>query len=103
PSLSLMEAANRLLGEADAMDSNEIVTLMDSFPTAPTADPDQQWQSSGNSLLLQRFLSSNGVPSCAWAGVAANSSSCCPTTMNDGFPPMQAPTVGQPAAGTTTN
>ena len=39
PSLKLMEAANRLLGEANAMDSNEIVTLMDSFPKA---DPEQQ-------------------------------------------------------------
>ena len=34
PSLKLMEAANRLLGEANAMNSNEVFTLMDSFPKA---------------------------------------------------------------------
>ena len=52
PSLKLMEAANRLLGEANAMDSNEIVTLMDSFPKA---DPEQQWEIVGVMFLRVIF------------------------------------------------
>ena len=59
PSLKLMEAANRLLGEANAMDSNEIVTLIDSFPKA---DLEQQWEivdvlrRRWSPVVLRRFL-----------------------------------------------
>ena len=52
PSLKLMEAANRLLGEAAAMDSNAIVTLMDSLPKA---DPEQQWEIVGVMFLRVIF------------------------------------------------
>ena len=52
PSLKLMEAANRLLKKADAMDRSEIAKLMDSFPTA---DPEQQWEIIGLMFLLVIF------------------------------------------------
>ena len=52
PSLKLMEAANRLLGEANAMDSSEIFTLIDSFPEA---DPEQQWEIVGVMFLRVIF------------------------------------------------
>ena len=47
-----MEAANRLLGEANAMDSSAIFTLMDSFPEA---DPGQQWEIVGVMFLRVIF------------------------------------------------
>ena len=51
-----MEAANRLLGEANAMDSSAIFTLMDSFPEA---DPGQQWEIVGVMFLRVIFSSRN--------------------------------------------
>ena len=52
PSLKLMEAATRLLKKADAMDSSEIVTLMDSFPKA---GPEQRWEIIALMFLLVVF------------------------------------------------
>ena len=47
-----MEAANRLVLEADSMDSSEIAKLMDSFPNA---DSEKQWEIVGVIFLLVIF------------------------------------------------
>ena len=52
PSLKLMEAANRLLKKADAMDNSEIDKVMDSFPKA---DRDKRWEIIGLMFLLVVF------------------------------------------------
>ena len=48
PSLKLMQAANRLVLEADSMNSSEIAKLMDSFPIA---DSEKQWEIVGTIFL----------------------------------------------------
>ena len=48
PSLKLMQAANKLMHEADSMDSSEIAKLMDSFPMA---DSEKQWEIVGTMFL----------------------------------------------------